>query len=174
LPNVSPTREGTLLYPSVRGGTNWWSPSFDAKSGTFFVPAMEGPSVFFRSEGDPVRNDHGGLLLGSYSLPASGRDITPAVRALDAATGALRWSHDLPTTRSESGMGGLLSTDGGIVFGGDQGRFFALDAQTGHELWFNHTEGQIIAAPITYLSRGRQLITIAQGRAILTFALDAR
>jgi outer membrane protein assembly factor BamB len=68
-------------------------------------------------------------------------------------------------------MGGVLSTGGGIVFGGDQGTFFALDSRTGRPLWSVETGGAIRAAPETFLAGGEQLVAITAGRNLLAFAL---
>ena len=51
------------------------------------------------------------------------------------------------------------------------GNFIALDAETGKDLWESRLGGEIIAAPMTYLSDGRQQVSIAAGRAIFTFTL---
>jgi alcohol dehydrogenase (cytochrome c) len=68
---------------------------------------------------------------------------------------------------------GLLSTAGNLVFGGlDEGYFFALDAENGKELWRANTGGVIAAGPVSYLSKGKQLVSIAAGSAIFTFSLD--
>jgi outer membrane protein assembly factor BamB len=63
-----------------------------------------------------------------------------------------------------------LSTAGNVVFGGSHEQFYALDAETGKELW--KFKGKVIAAPVTYLSKGRQQVTVAIGRSIFTFGLD--
>ena len=68
---------------------------------------------------------------------------------------------------------GLLSTAGNLVFGGlDEGHFFALDAESGKELWRANTGGMIAAGPISYLSKGKQLVSVAAGNAIFTFGLE--
>jgi cytochrome c553 len=46
-----------------------------------------------------------------------------------------------------------------------------LDAVTGVKLWQGHVNGYIHAAPITYLSQGKQFVTIASSKGIFTFAL---
>jgi alcohol dehydrogenase (cytochrome c) len=71
-------------------------------------------------------------------------------------------------------MGGLLSTDGGLVFAGDLTRFVGLDARTGRELWHFGVGADINAAPISFLSDGRQQLALAAGRTILMFSLDGR
>jgi len=63
-------------------------------------------------------------------LPAD--DSFGAIRALDAATGALRWEFRLHSPP----WAGVLSTAGGLVFSGsDEGNFYALNDQTGKALW---------------------------------------
>jgi len=67
---------------------------------------------------------------GENELPAD--DSFGAIRALDAATGALRWEFRLHSPP----WAGVLSTAGGLVFSGsDEGNFYALNDQTGKALW---------------------------------------
>lgn len=35
------TPEGQVVYPSLVGGTNWQSPSYDAASGTYYLMTSE-------------------------------------------------------------------------------------------------------------------------------------
>ena len=68
---------------------------------------------------------------------------------------------------------GLLSTAGNLVFGGTRnGVLFAVNASTGDETWRGNIGGLIVAPPVTYLSEGRQQISIASGNAIFTFGLE--
>jgi len=71
-------------------------------------------------------------------------------------------------------MGGLLSTDGGLVIGGDDSRMVALDASRGTELWHFDTGAGIAAAPVTYLTDGKQQVTLVAGMTVLTFSLDVK
>ena len=65
---------------------------------------------------------------------------------------------------------GVLSTAGGLVFGGsDEGNFFALDASTGKPLWDFQTGGAIAANPISFALDGKQHIAIAADRALFVF-----
>lgn len=167
-PESSPSRRGTVVSPGA-AATNWWSPTYDPGAGTFYVVAKEQPSVFINSP-DPVRGP--GFFMGSGAQPTGGTVPLVAVRALHATTGELRWERVMPATRPTIATGGLLSTAGGVVFGGVESRFFALDAGTGAELWRMNTGGDIQGAPITYLSEGRQQVTVAAGQTIITFVLE--
>src|SRR5881396_252106 len=158
LSSASRNREGSLLYPGYLGATNWWSPSYDGALNLMFVPVLEQGMVYFPSASSPP-------------AAVGGRSFYTAVRALDAFTGRRIWEYRRAPRLANNAMGGVLSTKGGIVFGGDQGTFFALDSRTGRPLWSVETGGVIRAAPETFLAGGEQLVAIAAGRNLLNFAL---
>jgi alcohol dehydrogenase (cytochrome c) len=149
--------QGQPVYPGAKGGTNWWPPTYDPVLDLFFVPVLEQGMVFFPT---------------AQSLPSpAGRSFYTAVRALDASTGKRVWEYRQPARLVNNDTAGLMSTQAGVVFGGDETRFFALDGRSGKLLWSVETGGTIMAAPVTYEVGGEQFVTIAAGRSILTFAL---
>ena len=159
LSSASRNREGSLLYPGYVGATNWWSPSYDGALNLMFVPVLEQGMVYFPSASSPP-------------AAVGGRSFYTAVRALDAFTGRRIWEYRRePRLVRSDRMGGVLSTKGGVVFGGDQTTFFALDSRTGTPLWSVETGGTIHAAPVTFLVDREQLVVIAAGRNLLAFAL---
>src|SRR5947209_20154490 len=81
--------------------------------------------------------------MGSYSA------------AIDYKTGKTVWRHRYPGTGGGGGNG-LLTTAGGLLFGGDAGgNLVAYDAATGKILWHARL-GQISNAPQTYLLRSEE------------------
>jgi len=151
------SRQGFMLFPGNVGGTNWWSPSFDSELDLIFVPVIEQGMVFFPS---------------ARSWPtASNRSFYTAVRALEARTGKLVWEYKRAPRIMDSDIGGVLSTDTGLLFGSDQSTFFALDSRTGKELWSVETGGNISSPPVTYQANGRQFMVISAGRNLMSFAL---
>jgi alcohol dehydrogenase (cytochrome c) len=67
----------------------------------------------------------------------------------------------------------LLSTAGGLVFGGSpEGWFYALEATTGKPLWRFQTGAQVVANPMSFLVDGKQHVAIPAGLALFVFALD--
>ena len=65
-----------------------------------------------------------------------------------------------------------MSTAGNLVFGGTQeGVVFALDSRTGERLWHFAANERVYASPISYLSNGKQYISLAVGDVLLTFGL---
>jgi alcohol dehydrogenase (cytochrome c) len=161
-PDTEPTREGTLVYPGVQGGTNWYSPSFHPGTGLFYMTVWEYASIYRKDDAEysPGRPFFGGGAPSVPRAPGYG-----ALRALNPSTGKIAWEHKM----HNKSQAGVLSTAGGLVFGGDDGHFFALDAESGTELWRFNTGGTIAAGPITYLANGRQQVSIAAGGAIFTF-----
>jgi len=167
-PEGHPTVQGAVIYPNSQGATNWWSPTYDHASNTFYVPAMEGSDIY--KKGAPITTDNGDYLASKATF----RPTWTAVRALDAATGHLRWEYRFPPRQPSIVMGGLLSTDGGLVFAGDDTLLIALDSAQGKELWRFNTGTKVMAAPITYQVDGRQYVTLTAGMTVLTFALDTK
>jgi alcohol dehydrogenase (cytochrome c) len=165
IPGSEPSDSGTLVYPSLQGATNWFSPTYDPASKLFFVAVREMGAVYFKREAKYVAGEYynGGGEEAHEDDRAWG-----AVRALDVLTGERRWEFKLLTPP----WAGLLSTAGGLVFGGsNEGNFYALDARTGTAMWQFPTGGSMSAAPISFLRRGRQHIAVASKSAIIVFGL---
>lgn len=168
----SPSRNGNLIYPSVVGGTNWWSPSFDASAGLLFVPFLDQGGLYFKGE---AHFDEGQMFQGSTTQQAAGRPATAGVKAIVATTGAVLWEKELETfPHFDVSRGGVLSTGGHLVFAGAGSVLHALDADTGQELWRANLGGHISAGAVTYRVDGRQMISVSSGRAIFAFGLPTR
>jgi len=147
---IEPTEAGTAIYPGLHGATNWFSPSYDAALGTLFVTLREEGTIIYKGTPEYRAGFYytGGGMRGMPGVEPGG-----SVKALNAVTGETRWEFPLHSPP----WAGLLSTAGGIVFGGsNEGHFFALDSRTGKPLWRFPTGGAITANPIAYMNRGRQ------------------
>lgn len=191
-PILSPTAKsstaGTLIYPDNQGGTNWFAPSFDPETGLFYVNARESYSTLF-TKGDVkeyvsgARYDGRGQNRFERKQPLMGAndDEYAAVRALDPATGALRWQYKLDWGNSlhtfygwqtSAGAAGILTTAGGVLFtGGREGYFVALDARDGTLLWKTNLGGPMIMDPITYAVDGKEYVAINAGNCLFVFGL---
>jgi alcohol dehydrogenase (cytochrome c) len=165
-PNTSPSREGTLVWPGVQGGTNWYSPSYSPVTKLFYMSTWDYASIYYLGD---APYSPGNRFLGSVPTRVPDDPGAGAVKALDPFTGDIKWEYKL-FSKPQSG---ILSTAGGLVFGGtNEGQFFALDAFTGKELWRADLGGVIAAGPVSYLSRGKQVFAIAAGNGIFTFAME--
>jgi alcohol dehydrogenase (cytochrome c) len=163
--NSQPTEKGALIWPNANGATIWQSPSYSPQTGYVYVPVREiGASYFKRTT--PY---HAGTIFaggGESELPPD--DSWGAIRALQAETGEVRWEFKLLSPP----WAGVLSTAGGLVFGGsDEGNFYALDARTGKALWDFQTGGPISANPVSFTIDGHQCIAIAADRVLYVFSL---
>jgi alcohol dehydrogenase (cytochrome c) len=163
IPGAVPKPEGSIVYPSVAGATNWMSPSYSPATSLIYVPVTEAGGNFSTAS---TPYHPGELFLGGASQVITSPPQEAAIRALDPLTGEMRWEYKYVSWSA----GGLLSTKGGLVFGGLGKIFLALDANTGHELWRVDTGGTVRAAPVTYSVDGTQYITVAAGQDLLTFA----
>jgi alcohol dehydrogenase (cytochrome c) len=167
--SAEPTAEGTIVYPSAVGGTNWWPPAFNPGTGLFYVPFMEQGAVFYESpqaEPEPARL----FMLGS-SEGLGKEPLVTGVRAIDPADGRVVWSHENEPRNVDAETSGLMTTAGGLVFGADQATMFALDARTGERLWEFPVGDKIATAPMSYAVDGEQFVASAAGGIILGFAL---
>jgi len=67
----------------------------------------------------------------------------------------------------------LLTTGGGLIFGGDgNGRFKALDQDTGDVLWEINLGSPVTGFPMTYTVDGRQYVAVSTGRSLNTGVLN--
>jgi alcohol dehydrogenase (cytochrome c) len=164
-PAAAQSAEGTVVCPGAAGATNWMSPSFSRQTGLLYVAAREQCDIF---TGIPQPFHPGHPYLGSvYYKPADER-AWGALRAIDPATGQVRWEYKYLSPP----WSGALSTAGGLVFAGDmEGYLIAFDARTGKDLWHFGTGAPITASPITYAVNGKQYVAIASNGVLLSFAL---
>ncbi len=164
--DTTPTPEGNLVYPGLAGGTNWFSPSYSPLTRLFYLGVYDDyAQTFFKLK---MPYEPGANFEGGSARNVEGVEHRGVVKALDALTGATRWTFDMFAAPSA----GLLSTAGGLLFTGNrEGHFFALDANTGELVWRFQTGGAIGANPVSFAIDGRQHVAIVSGHAIFVFAL---
>ncbi len=161
-----PTESGNLVWPSLQGATNWFSPSYSPLTRYVYVAVREMGAHYFKGEAifKPGTFFAGG---GERALPPD--ENFGAIRALDAATGAMKWEFKL----HQPPWAGVMATAGGLVFGGSQeGNFYALDASDGKPLWQFQMGGQIAANPVSFLVDGKQRIAMPSRGVLVVFGLN--
>jgi alcohol dehydrogenase (cytochrome c) len=164
-PETAPSAAGTLVYPGLAGGTNWYSPSYSPATGLLYVQAHEDyAQVFYKL---PQKYSPGSRFESGGTRDVEGSEHYGVIKAIEPTTGKIRWEFKQHAPPSA----GVLSTAGGLVFSGNrEGWFFALDARTGKPLWRFQTGGVIWANPIAFAVDGRQHVAIAAGHGIFVFA----
>ena len=165
IPGKDPTREGNLVWPSLQGATNWFSPSYNPQTGQFFVANRRMGAIYFKADVEYVP---GQPFLGGGEQALDGDDASGAVLSLDALTGELQWEFELQTPP----WSGVMATAGGLVFGAsNEGNFFALDARNGQPLWDFNTGAHVRTNPMGFAVDGQQRVAIIGGQTLFVFGI---
>ncbi|EBA07268.1 PQQ-dependent methanol/ethanol family dehydrogenase [Sagittula stellata] len=152
--------KGDVVFssPGFLGGKNWMPMAFSQKTGNFYVPSNEwGMDIW----NEPITYKKGAAYLGSgFTIKPNYEDHIGSLKAIDPATGEWKWEYknDAPL------WGGVMTTAGGLVFfGTPEGKFMALDDETGEELWSFQTGSGIVGQPITWEKDGEQYVSVVSG-----------
>ena len=170
-PGQEPTLEGNdSIWPGVDGANNWMSPSYNPGTKLLYFNAREERRRYFKTDAPEFRPGEGFFGGGG----GGGARFRPEeswgkLIAMTPETGEIRWEHRILSAP----WAGVLSTAGNVVFSATpSGNFYALDARNGKDLWHFNGGGRVYASPITFLSRGKQLITIPIESVLIAFGLD--
>jgi len=183
-PIETPQPLGSVTFPGVQGGTNWYSPSFSPRTALFYLSAWENYGSVFRpaeAEYVPGRTFVGGIpaspLAGANNLPGIRRGNinnwtealgNGAIIALDPRTGEQRWRF---ATTDVSGSGVLTTATDLLFTASRDGYVYALDARTGELLWRASPGGQGANGPISYAVGGKQYVAVGSGNGLFVFGL---
>jgi len=167
VPNMEPSLEGKRVCPSLDGGSNWYSASFNPITGLYYVQTNDKCGIFTRT---PMEWEAGKGFMGGSFRQAPDEPAQRILRAIDIRTGKPAW--ELRQTGAVNSWGGTLSTAGGVVFfGEDSGALMAADAANGKPLWSFQMSQLWKASPMTYLFDNKQYVAVAAGSNIIAFGL---
>jgi alcohol dehydrogenase (cytochrome c) len=167
-PNIDPSTQGTLVYPSITGSVNWTSSSYSPLTGLFYVNTREQGAYYFKGHAQMDPHNPADIGGGGGQKVIGGDDAYSAVRALEATTGDVKWQFKMVG----DSWTGTLATAGNLVFCADAGgNFFALQAMTGEPLWHVPLGNSVRANPITYSVDGKQYVEAAAGNSLFVFSL---
>lgn len=165
IPNSDSSPEGRVVYPTLVGGTNWQSPSFEATTQRLYVVYNDGAQRFVR---EPSVYEPGKAYWGGRALPAGEKPIA-GIKAIDTVTGETKWDYRIS---QGSLAAGVLATSSGLLMAAtSEGNLIALESATGRYLWRLQTGASIAASPISYSVDGKQYLSVAAGMTLYTFAL---
>ena len=85
LPNTTPSLEGALVWPSLGGGSNWYSSTYSPTTNLYYVNVKEMAAIFHKGNADYKA---GALFNGGGQREYKGEEPYGAVRALDVVSGA--------------------------------------------------------------------------------------
>lgn len=152
------------ICPSAAGGRNWPAGAYSPLTNAMYIPeqnvCMDATAVIDKPNPDSI------LGFSSRGHLAPGTDKIGTVYAISVETGRTLWKYEerAPTTS-------LVTTGGGLVFGGDaHGMFRAYDQDTGKVLWETDLGSQVTGFPISYAVGGKQYIAVSTGSSLATMA----
>lgn len=149
----------TLICPAIGGGRSWNHGAYSPDTGWFYSTGLEWCQqlTVARQQGELGQGFFGGEFQVAHP---PGEDAYAHLSAYDPRTGERKWQYrtKYPLLASQ------LATAGGLLFTGDaQGRFFALDQDSGQELWSFRTGSGHRGSAVTYSVDGRQYIATPSG-----------
>ena len=150
-----------LACPTWFGGKDWEAGAYSPLTRTMYFPLR---NTCARMLVTPTRDGSVGNQL--YQLTprhqlAPGFDQLGAIRAISVESGQTNWQYDQRAMTMS-----LVTTGGGLVFGGDaNGRFRAFDHETGEVLWEINLGSPVTGYPISYAVDGRQYVAVSTGTA---------
>ena len=143
------------ISPSLDGGKEWHPLSVSLRTKMAYVPIY---NFTMDLQAKKMEWKRGEWYLGAKVITFNAG--AGLIKAFDVATGKIAW------TKSQSwpATSGLLSTAGGLAFYGDpDGRFNAVNDETGEHLWAFNVGTGIHGNPTTYTSEGVQYVAIVYG-----------
>jgi alcohol dehydrogenase (cytochrome c) len=160
--SLIPTAVGQEVFicTTTNGGKLWPAGVYSPKTNAFYVPVNEAcqtstPTVSEFTPGNAVGSVKGGPKV----LPEGMKDAG-LIQAMNVEDGSIKWQHRIhPVTTSS-----LLATAGGLIIGGDANRYvWALDEDTGDQIWSQRLNAPIGGHPMSYEVDGVQYIAIPTG-----------
>jgi PQQ-dependent dehydrogenase (methanol/ethanol family) len=165
--------EGTTVYPSLGGGTNFQAPSYSPQTGWMYFMYYDGPGRYSIGPApfEPGKQFQGRGSGGGFRPPSVNGQEPPSqgLMAFDPETGKVQWKFELAENALQPGV---LATAGGIVFAASgEGNFIALDAKSGKPLWRFGAGASVTSSPISYTVNGKQYVAVSSANVLYSFAL---
>jgi alcohol dehydrogenase (cytochrome c) len=146
-----------FVCPTFSGGRDWPPVSYNPNTKVLFIP-----TVNLCADMTPVTAEPPVL---SYQVNAveklpPGEDSAGRVDAVSAETGATLWTYK----QRAPNYSPTMATGGGLVFTGDQGRYFrAHDQKDGKLLWSIRLPSEVEGHAVTYTVDGTQYVAVEAG-----------
>ena len=158
------TAEGqqVLACPNMHGGKDWEAGAYSPLTNTMYFPLRNMCQRLLATTSPDASHQIYALAVRHELAP--GTDQLGTVYAISAETGETTWLHE-----QRAATLSLLTTGGGLVFGGDaNGRFRAFDQETGDVLWEVNLGSPVSGFPVSFAVDGRQYVAVSTGGAATT------
>lgn len=146
----------TLVCPTYFGAKGLAHMAVNPQSSMAFIPMND---LCYKWTAEEATYRRGVMYLGiggEHEGPGKGEMV-----GVDLASNKIAWRWKNPTPLLGASV---LSTAGNLIFFGTfEGKFNALDAASGKELWSFPASSSIIGAPISYAIDGKQYVAVVSG-----------
>jgi len=154
-----------LICPATTGGKNYPAGTYSPMTGVMYYPLQNTCMMVTSTANDASIESL--YAISSRTILAPGEENVGTLQAINVETGDLEWKFEQP-----AGMLSLISTGGGLLFGGDvNGRFRAYDQNDGKILWEVNLGAPVNGYPATYSVDGRQYVAVSTGGSGLVLGL---
>jgi PQQ-dependent dehydrogenase (methanol/ethanol family) len=154
-----------LICPSTSGGKNYPSGTYSPQTGIMYFPLQNTCMMATATQAEIDTNVTYALRNRVQLTP--GEENVGTIEAISVATGQTVWKHE-----QRAGMLSLMSTGGGLLFGGDaNGRFRAYDQRSGEILWEINLGAPVNGYPATFAVGEKQYVAVSTGGSGLALGL---
>jgi alcohol dehydrogenase (cytochrome c) len=153
--------QSLMICPGTNGGKNWPAGAYNPDLNAMFMPMQ---NMCMNAEVRTGERDPS-LVYGfsTEQILAPGTEDVGAIWAVSAETGEALWRHE-----QRAGVMSLVSTGGGLIFGGDvAGKFRALDAENGSVVWEADLGLPVSGYPISFAVGDTQYVAVATGQSLV-------
>ncbi|MDC0598457.1 PQQ-binding-like beta-propeller repeat protein [Gammaproteobacteria bacterium] len=152
------------VCPALSGGKNWQAGAYSPLTNMMYYSLQNTcADTTVTLDREDVSDEELYGIFGREKI-APGETNVGTIQAISAETGELAWKYEMRGTALS-----LLTTGGGLVFGGDiEGNVRALDQDTGEVLWEVKLDSSVTGYPISFAVDGRQYIAVSTGSSVTT------
>jgi alcohol dehydrogenase (cytochrome c) len=153
--------QSIVVCPGSTGGKNWPAGAYSPLTNMMYFPLqnMCQTATTTTDQRDPSKV-YGINMVQQFS---PGADKVGTVWAISVETGQTVWKYE-----QRAGTLSLVTTGGGLVFGGDDnGRFRAFDDKTGKVLWEVNLGSPVSGFPVTFAVGGKQYVAVSTGTSLV-------
>jgi PQQ-dependent dehydrogenase (methanol/ethanol family) len=154
--------QSRFVCPGSTGGKNWPAGAYSPITNMMYFPLQNlcNRATTTTDQRDPSKVY--GITMEQQLAP--GTDKVGTVWAIAVDTGHTAWKYE-----QRAGTLSVVTTGGGLVFGGDDnGRFRAFDDKTGKVLWETNLGSPVSGFPISYAVGGKQYIAVTTGSSLVS------
>ncbi len=153
-----------FVCPGIGTAKNWESGAYSPITGLMYYALRQNTCASVTATAEEPSLDSLYAIRTETALPPGVDEVgnLGTVQAFSVETGRTEWVYE-----QRAGTMSQLATGGRLVFSGDvNGRFRALNDETGELLWEINLGRPVTGFPVTYAVGGRQYIAVSTGSSL--------